>query len=425
MPYRWCSGAAAKQVLSSCRTATEMEAVVSKSKDSSGFSTRAIHSGYEPFENCGSLTPPVYLTSTFAFESSEQARETFAGQVTRFAYGRTHNPTQSVLEAKLADLEGAEASLVTASGVGAIASLMFTLLQSGDEVVAHIRMYGNTFTFLSEALKGLGIVVKFIDMLDHNQVSSTITERTKVVFFECPANPLLEVVDIRRVSDISRERGALVVVDSTLASPFLLRPLEHGADVVVHSATKYLSGHGDVLGGVISGTAQLVGQVRRKGLRYMTGATLSPFASHLIMRGLKTLELRMIRHSQTALALVYMLERHPKVSAVHYPDLSRLDHTRPSGDQAQLGGGLVSFDIEGGRPAAAQIMDALAITRIGVSFGDAESLIQHPASMTHAAYNGLGLERAGLSDDTLRVSVGLEDSADLIRDFDLALRLLK
>jgi methionine-gamma-lyase len=397
---------------------------MSKWEKLSGFSTRAIHSGYDPFENCGSLNPPVYLTSTFAFENSEQARETFAGQVTRFAYGRTANPTQSVLETRLANLEGAEASLVTASGVAAVASLMFTVLQSGDEVVAHIRMYGNTFTFLNEALRGLGIDVKFVDMLDPDQVKSLITERTKVVFFECPANPLLEVVDIRRISEIAKEKGALVVVDSTLASPFFLRPLRHGADVVVHSATKYISGHGDVLAGVISGTAQLVGQVRRKGLRYITGATLSPFAVHLILRGLKTLEIRMIRHSQTALALVSMLEQHPKVQAVYYPDLGRFNEIQPPRDQAGLGGGLVSFDVVGGGRAAANVMDGLAITRIGVSFGDAESLIQHPASMTHSAYSGLGLARAGLSNDTLRVSVGLEDSVDLIRDFHLALQCL-
>lgn len=394
---------------------------MSKTLDKTGFSTRAIHSGYEPFTNFGALNPPVYLTSTFAFEDSTQASETFSGKTNKYAYGRTHNPTQSILEARLAELEGAEASLVTASGIGAISSLMFTLLKSGDEIVAHIRMYGNTFTFLGEALADLGVKVTFIDMLDHDKLVSTITEKTKLVFFECPANPLLEVIDIRRVSDVATKHGALTIVDSTLASPYLLRPIEHGANIVVHSATKYIGGHGDVLGGVISGQQEIIGKVRKKGLRYITGATISPFATHLILRGLKTLAIRMNRHSESAKALAEMLSSHPKVTAVHYPELLGFGKCNLRSNIMLSGSGLVSFDVFGGRLAAAGVMDGVSLTRIGVSFGDPESLIQHPASMTHAAYNGPALSKAGLSEGTLRVSVGLEDVDDIISDFELAL----
>jgi len=387
-----------------------------------GFSTRAIHEGYEPSGSYGSLSPPIYMTSTFAFESSEQAEATFAGEHERYVYGRTHNPTQAILEKRLASLEGAEAALVAASGMGAISSVLWTLLSAGDELVAHKRMYGNSFTLIREALPKFGIKVTLVDMLDLRELAQSLTQRTKLVFLECPANPLLEVAELADISRMAGALGARVVVDSTLASPYLLRPLEYGAHLVVHSATKYLSGHGDVLGGVVAGDRATITQVRKKGLRYMTGATLSPLAAFLIQRGVKTLSLRMDKHCENALELANFLSSHPKVRRVHYPGLQ--DHDAPPGTCSRLllkGGGMLSFDLLGGVTAARTFLNSVHLARIGVSLGDPETLVQHPATMTHSAYAESGLEAYGLSHDTVRVSVGLEETRDIIGDFEQAL----
>jgi methionine-gamma-lyase len=386
-----------------------------------GFQTRAIHAGYRAADAHGALGLPVHMTSTYAFESAEQAQATFAGEQERYVYGRVHNPTQSVLEARLASLEGAEAAVVMASGMGAITSLLWTTLRAGDGLIAHSRMYGNTFTFLHEALPRYGVDVALVDMIDPAALERRISNKTRIVFLECPANPQLELPDIAAIGRIAAQAGARVVVDSTLASPYLLRPLEHGADVVVHSATKYLSGHGDVLGGVVAGSKDLVRAVRRNGLRYMTGATLAPMSVFLVQRGIKTLGLRMDRHCANAAALARYLGEHAKVRRVLYPGLpSHPQHALAARLMAQ-GGGMLSFELQGGKAAAFRFMNAVRLIHIAVSLGEAETLVQHPASMTHMPYAELGFDAFGLSESVLRISVGLEEIDDIVADVAQAL----
>jgi methionine-gamma-lyase len=263
-----------------------------------GFATRAIHAGYDPAEAEGALTPPVHLTSTFVFDTVEHGAEVFAGTRDGYIYGRTKNPTQTILEERLANLEGAESALAVGSGMGAISALLWTLLASGGHVVIDRVLYGNTFALFTKGLTRFGVKVSIANFTQPETVADAISKDTRLLFFETPANPNLRVIDIAAIAAIARSVDVLTVVDSTFATPALQRPLEHGADIVVHSATKYLGGHGDLIAGAIAGPADIVKEIRLKGLRYLTGATLAPLSAFLILRGLKTLELRMAQHSR-------------------------------------------------------------------------------------------------------------------------------
>lgn len=389
-----------------------------------GFSTRAIHLGYDPADHDGALTPPIYMTSTFAFETAEAGSEMFRGERTGYIYGRTKNPTQTILEERMASLEGGEAAMTAASGMGAISSTMMTLLSPGDEALIDHTLYGNTFAYFTQALTRFGVVVKPADFTRPETVADGMTERTKVVYFETPANPNLRVIDIAEIARIARKSGALVVVDNTFATPVLQRPLEHGADIVVHSGTKYLGGHGDILAGVVVGPADLVKQVRQTGLRWMTGATLSPFNCFLMLRGLKTLELRLERHSASALTVAKMLEAHPKVATISYPGLESFPQHALAKRQMSAFGGLIAFELDGGLERGMALMNGLELVTRAVSLGDTETLIQHPASMTHAIYSAEERARHGISDGLLRLSVGLESVDDIVDDLEQALNAL-
>ena len=308
-----------------------------------GLSTRAIHLGYDPAEHEGALTPPIFMTSTFAFETAEAGSEMFRGERAGYIYGRTRNPTQTILEERMASLEGGEAAMTTASGMGAISSAMLTLLNPGDEALIDHTVYGNTFAYFTQALTRFGVIVKLADFTRLETVTDQIGERTKFVLFDTPANPKLRVIAIAAVAAIARKVGALVVIDNTFATPVLQRPLEFGADLVVHSGTKYLGGHGDLLAGVVVGPADLVKQVRQTGLRWMTGATLSPFNCFLMLRGLKTLELRLERHSASGLAVAEMLEKHPKIASISYPGLPAFPQHELARRQMSAFGGLIAF----------------------------------------------------------------------------------
>lgn len=386
-----------------------------------GISTRAIHLGNDPADHKGALTPPIYMTSTYAFESAEAGGQLFQGEREGYVYGRTKNPTQGLLEQRIADLEGAEAGLAVASGMAAISSTMWALLQAGDRVIIDRILYGNTYAFFTRGLEKFGIEVVPLDFTDPDTVERALSRKTKLVFFETPANPNLRIIDIARISHLARAAGALSVVDNTFATPVLQQPIALGADLVVHSATKYLGGHGDLLGGVLGGPKSIVQQVRMHGLRYLTGATLSPLAAFLILRGLKTLEIRMARHTETADAIARFLEAHPAVNRVHYPGLP----SSPSYDLARRqmanGGGLVSFELVGGQRAGLDLMNRLKLVTRAVSLGDAETLIQHPASMTHATYSPEERARHGIEDGLIRLSAGLENLADIQDDLAQAL----
>ncbi|MBW2453329.1 MAG: aminotransferase class V-fold PLP-dependent enzyme, partial [Deltaproteobacteria bacterium] len=298
-----------------------------------GFSTRAIHHGYDPAAAEGALTPPLHLTSTFAFETAEQGGEIFAGERPGYLYSRISNPTLDLLERRFAVLENAPAALATASGIGAITSTLWTLLQDGAELIADRTLYGCTFSFLHHGLTRYGVKVRFLDLTRPELLAEAITPRTRAVYFETPANPNMRLIDIGAISSIAHRNGAKVVVDNTYATPYLTRPLERGADLVVHSATKYLGGHGDLIAGMVAGSAETMEAIRLFGLKDMTGAVMSPFTAHLILRGLKTLQLRMERHSASALTIARWLEQQAGVTAVHYPGLESFPQHRLASEQ--------------------------------------------------------------------------------------------
>lgn len=386
-----------------------------------GFSTRAIHHAYDPYSPPGSLTPPVYMSSTYTFPTVEDGAARFAGEQPGYVYSRVGNPTTVLLERRIADLEGGAAGLVTASGQGATTSLLWTLLKPGDEVIADKTLYGCTFGFLNHGLAKFGVRITHLDMTDPRNLAAAIGPTTRIVFFESPANPNMRLVDIAAIAEIAHRHGARVVVDNTYCTPFLQRPLELGADFVVHSATKYLGGHGDLLAGAIVGPRDVLDQVRFYGIKDMTGAVLSSQDAYLVLRGLKTLSLRMARHCDNAQAIAELLAAHPKVEVVHYPGLDSFPQRELARRQMLRPGGMVACELKGGIEAGRRFMNALRLVTRAVSLGDAESLAQHPASMTHSFYTPEERRAHLISEGLVRVSAGLEDAEDLLDDLRQAL----
>ncbi len=393
--------------------------------DRLGFATRAIHHGYDAAANNGAVTPPVYMTSTYAFESAEAGGALFRGEGSGYIYGRTRNPTQDLLEARMAELEGGEGAVAFASGVAAISATLMTLLNAGDQVILDKTVYGNTYALFAKGLVRFGIDVRFVDLTDVANLEAAITPQSRMLFFESPANPNLRVLDIAALSAVARQAGLIAVVDNTFCSPALQQPIALGADIVVHSATKFLSGHGDVLAGVMVGRKEHADQVRGQGLRFLNGGAISPMVSHLVMRGMKTLELRMERHSSSALAIAQMLEAHPAVDVVHYPGLASSPFHDLARRQMSAFGGLISVELKGGYDAGMTFMNTLNLATRAVSLGDAETLVQHPASMTHAVYPPEERLKHGISDGLVRLSVGLETLDDLMADIEQALAAVR
>ncbi|WP_299851061.1 methionine gamma-lyase [uncultured Roseovarius sp.] len=386
-----------------------------------GFSTRAIHYGYDAADHQGSLNPPIYLTSTFTFDTAEAGGAMFAGEQEGHFYSRISNPTLEQLENRIANLEGAEAGVAMASGMGAISSVFWTFVEAGDEVIIDKTLYGCTFAFLSHGLTKFNVTVKPVDMTDPANLDAVITDRTKIVYFETPANPNNRLVDIAAVSQIAHKAGARVIVDNTYATPVLSRPIEHGADIVLHSATKYLGGHGDLVAGLVAGSAEDMKQVRLVGLKDMTGSVMSPFTAMLILRGLKTLELRVERHCQSARKVAEVLEAHPAVLSVSYPGLDSFPQADLARRQMSDFGGMIPFKVKGGKEGGIAMMNRLSLIQRAVSLGDAESLIQHPASMTHSTYTPEERAEHGIAEGLVRLSVGLETAGDIIDDLMAAL----
>lgn len=388
----------------------------------SGFSTKAIHHGYDPRDHHGALVPPVYLTSTFTFASAEEGGRCFAGEADGYIYTRIANPTLALLESRMAALEGGAAAIAFGSGMGAITATLWTLLRPGDEIVVDKTLYGCTFAFLHHGIGQFGVRVTHVDMTDPAAVERAMAGNPKVVYFETPANPNMRLVDIAAVATVAHRAGALVVVDNTYCSPYLQQPLALGADVVVHSATKYISGHGDVTAGIaVASNAELAERIRLQGLKDMTGAVLSPQDAALLLRGLKTLALRMDRHCANAMAVARTLQAHPAVAKVHYPGLESDPQHALAKRQMRQPGGMIAFELHGGLGAGMRFINALRMVACAVSLGDAESLAQHPASMTHSTYTPEERAAAGVSDGLVRLSAGLEDTADLLADIERAL----
>lgn len=386
-----------------------------------GFATRAIHYNYDPHKNEGALTPPLYLTSTYTFESAEIGGEMFAGEREGHVYSRVSNPTTALLESRIATLEGGEAGLALASGMSAITSTMWTLLAPGDEIITDKTLYGCTFSFMQHGLAKFGVTVTHVDLAAPEALSKVISDKTRVVYFETPANPNMRLVDIKAVSDVAHQAGATVVVDNTYASPYLTRPIELGADLVVHSATKYLGGHGDVVAGLVVGTLEQITEIRVFGMKDMTGGVMAPFNAMLVLRGLKTLALRMERHCENAMAVAQVLEASDAVATVAYPGLASFPQHELAARQMDGFGGMIAFELTGGYEAGCKMMNRLKLISRAVSLGDAETLIQHPASMTHSTYTPEERAEHGISEGLVRISVGLEDIDDILDDIRQAL----
>ncbi|MFC3721935.1 methionine gamma-lyase [Neoaquamicrobium sediminum] len=381
-----------------------------------GFATRAIHFGYDPLDYHGALNPPVFLTSTYAFDRTDTGSNRFTGDEHGYIYGRVGNPTTSILETRLAALEGGEAALATSSGMGAITSVIWSLVKAGDDVLADKTLYGCTFSLLLHHLARFGVTTHFVDMTDPANVAAAIGPKTRLVVTETPSNPNMRIVDIAAIAEISRQHDALFVVDNTYCTPYLQRPLTLGADIVVHSATKYLGGHGDLLAGAVVSRKELVDQFRFVGIKEMNGACISAFDAFLILRGLKTLTLRMDRHCETALKLAHDLQAHPRVDRVFYPGLADNPQHELAARQMKAFGGMIAMELKGGLAAGKAFMDAASLITRAVSLGDAETLVQHPASMTHATYAPEERAAHGFTDGLIRLSVGLEDYDDLRGD---------
>ena len=391
-----------------------------------GLGTKAIHAGNVKDAQYGALTTPIYQTSTFVFDSCEQGGRRFAGAEAGYIYTRLGNPTVSVLENKVAALEGGEACVAAASGMGAISSALWTIAGAGKHIVADGTLYGCTFALLNHGMSRYGVEVSFVDTSDLAAVKAALKENTCAVYLETPANPNLKIADIAAVAEAAHSYNPdiKVVCDNTFASPALQNPLALGADVVVHSATKYLNGHGDVIAGFVVGKADFIGEVRMFGLKDMTGAVMDPFAAYLILRGLKTLEIRMERHCANAKAIAEFLDEHPAVEKVYYPGLK--DHVGHDIAARQMKdfGGMLSFEVKGGRAAGTKLVNSLNLITVAVSLGDAETLIEHPASMTHSTYTEEELAASGIPAGLIRLSAGLENAEDIIADLKQALAQL-
>ena len=389
-----------------------------------GFSTRAIHHGYNPADHQGALVPPIYTSATFAFPDVGYGARCFTGEESGYFYTRIANPTLALLEGRLASLEQGVGAVVFGSGMGAITATLWSMLEPGDEVLADMTLYGCTFAFLHHGLARFGVSVRHVDMTDPANVAAALSHKTRVVYLESPANPNMRLVDIAAVSALAHASGAKVVVDNTYCTPYLQQPLLLGADVSVHSMTKYLGGHGDLTAGAaIFADAELAQRVRLYGLKDMTGAVMSAQDAHLVMRGLKTLALRMDRHCQSAQTVADFIAAHPATAAVHYPGLPSFPQHALAKQQMRQMGGMIAFELQGGLEAGVCFMDALQLVTRAVSLGDAETLAQHPASMTHSTYTPEERAAHGISEGLVRMSVGLEDVQDLLADIGQALDL--
>lgn len=394
-------------------------------KNTLGFATRQIHAGKQD-NSAGALCTPIYQTSTFAFDSVEQGGARFAGEEPGYIYTRLANPSLAQVEEKLASLEGGEAALATASGMGAISAALWSSVESGDEIVAHETLYGCTYSLLSHGLTKFGVTSVLTDLSDLENLKNSLTPKTRVVYFETPCNPTMEILDIEAIAQMvhSYNPDIRVIVDNTFCSPYLQRPLELGADVVVHSATKYLNGHGDVIAGFIVGSAAFIDLCRTFGLKDMTGAVMSPFNAFLLARGLKTLDIRMERHCANAQKVAEFLAGHPAVRTVWYPGLPDFPGRETAKKQMRLPGGMIAIELKADKAATAAALDRLELCTIAVSLGDAETLVEHAATMTHSTYTSEELAAANIPEGLVRISVGLEDPEDIIADFRQALDTL-
>jgi cystathionine beta-lyase/cystathionine gamma-synthase len=383
-----------------------------------GDATLAIHAGDAKPGRNGPVAPAIERSSNFVFANTAEMKRWAEGKSKAYIYTRYGNPTLAIAEAKLAALEGAEAAIVTASGMAAISSTLLAVLQSGDELIATRQVYGGSYRLLRDLLPSFGIRVRFVEP-DLDGVDHLVNERTRALYIETPTNPTLRVVDLRKAAALGRRHDIVTLVDNTFATPVLQKPIGLGFNLVVHSATKYLGGHSDLIAGVAVGSEKWIARVRERVI-YL-GGSMDPGAAYLLIRGLKTLEVRVKRQCATALAVARFLEGHPKVAQVHYPGLASHPSHRLARRQMSGFGGMLAFDLKGGLAAARRFCDRTRIFLLAASLGGVESLIVLPQYTSHYNMSAQELAAAGVAPGTMRVSVGLEDPADLIADLKQAL----
>ena len=387
-----------------------------------GFHTKAIHEGESPHFG-GALITPIYQTATFKFKTLDEAKDaielSLESEDPRYAYTRFSNPTHSALEKKIASLEESEAAVATASGMAAITTATFTSMKKGDHLISARGIYTSTHSFFSK-LPSWGMEVSFIDQTRPSEIAASIKGNTRLIFLETPSNPRLDLADIEEIAGLAKEKGVKVMVDSTFATPYYQRPLNIGADIVVHSTTKYLCGHLDTMGGVIVGRKDFI-QSCAETITLM-GGIMNPFNAWLIMRGIKTLPLRMEKHSQNALALALWMEGEPKVKRVLYPGL--VSHPQHELGLRQMGGfgGMMSFEVGSGREGVRKLVENMKFCSLAVSLGGPETLLEHVETMSHLKMSAEERAALGISEGLIRISVGLEDVEDIIQDLSSALQ---
>jgi len=388
------------------------------------FGTLCVHAGEHPDLPSGAHTTPIYQTSTFVFDTAEQGAARFAGEENGYIYTRLapNTPTHAVLIEKIAALEGGETGQSFSSGMAAITGVSLTLLKKGDHLLSTDVVYGGTYELFESLLTRLGIEVSFVDTTDLEKVRSNLKKNTRMVFLETPANPTMKICDIEAISAMARKIGAVSIVDNTFATPMFQKPLQLGANAVLHSCTKYIGGHADLLGGVVVGSHEFIKSMRP--IINIIGPAMAPYEAWLCIRGLKTLHLRMEKHANNALEVARFLEAHRKIAWVRYPGLP--SHPQYEIAQKQMSGfsGMLSFGVVGGIEAGRKLMNCLELCSLAVSLGAVDTLISHPASMTHAGVPKEARIKMGITDDLVRLSVGIEEPEDIIADLDQALERL-
>ena len=394
-------------------------------KSAMNMETAVIHKGYDSSDHHDSLSTPLYQTSTFSFASAEEGENRFAGNSEGNIYSRLGNPTVRVLEERMAEIEYGKGALAFGSGMASVSAILIYLTKAGDHVLCSRGIYGCTFGLLEMMEEKYGITHNLVSLTTEEEIEQAIRPETVCIYVETPINPTMEIVNLEAVMAVAKKHGIRVVVDNTFSSPYLQNPLKMGADFVLHSATKYLNGHGDIVGGILIGKDADEMQHIRMTVQKDVGDIMSPFDAWLLLRGLKTLHVRMDRHISNAKKVLEFLKQESAVKKIYYPFDKNHPQFEIAKNQMRDGGGLISFEIEGGKKEAQNFMNALSLIKIAVSLGDAETLIQHPASMTHAVVPPADREAMGISDTLLRLSVGLEHSDDLIGDLAKAFEHVK
>jgi methionine-gamma-lyase len=404
-------------------TSLGMGEVFFMSKKHKHVETAVIHEGYDAKEMFGSLTTPLFQTSTYTFETAEQGERRFAGEETGYIYSRLGNPTVRVLEERIAALENGERGLAFGSGMAAISAVLIALTKANDHIVCSSGLYGCTFGLLTMMQEKYNITHDFSTMETKKAVRAMIKPETACIYVETPINPTMKLIDLKMVAEVAKEFAISVVVDNTFSSPYLQRPLELGCDVVLHSATKYIGGHGDVIAGLVVGKKEFLDGVQMTTQKDI-GGIISPFDAWLLIRGLKTLPVRLDRHCDNAEKIFKKLKAHPKVVNVYYPNDESHPDYQIGKRQMKRGGGVIAFDIHGTKEDAQRLLNHMSFLKIAVSLGDAETLIEHPATMTHAVVPELSRKEMKITDQLLRLSVGLEAWEDIWEDLEQALNQL-